>query len=76
MMRSIEGIDVALLFRDLGEDKIKVNFRSRSGVDVWQIAQRFDGGGHKQAAGCVITGNLEMVQEMVLQNIMEMLNYY
>ncbi|MFH1098153.1 MAG: bifunctional oligoribonuclease/PAP phosphatase NrnA [Candidatus Desantisbacteria bacterium] len=75
MMRSIEGIDVALLFRDLGEDKIKVNFRSRSGVDVWQIAQRFDGGGHKQAAGCVITGNLEMVQEMVLQNIMETLNY-
>lgn len=75
MMRSIEGIEVALLFRDLGEDKIKVNFRSKSGVDVWQIAHRFDGGGHKQSAGCVVTGNLEMVQEMVIQDVMKTLNY-
>ncbi|MFH1860425.1 MAG: bifunctional oligoribonuclease/PAP phosphatase NrnA [bacterium] len=75
MIRSIEGVNVVLLFRDLGEDKIKVNFRSKNGVDVWQIARNFDGGGHKQAAGCVINGTLEVVQEMVLHKIMEVMNY-
>jgi phosphoesterase RecJ-like protein len=75
MIRSIEGVDVVLLFRDLGEDKIKVNFRSKNGVDVWQIARKFDGGGHKQAAGCVINGTLESAQQMVLDEIMHVMNY-
>ncbi len=75
MIRSIEGVDVVLLFRDLGEDKIKVNFRSKNGVDVWQIARKFDGGGHKQAAGCVINATLEDAQQMVLQEIMSVMNY-
>jgi phosphoesterase RecJ-like protein len=72
-IRSIEGVKVVVLFRDLGENKIKVNFRSKEDIDICQIAKEFNGGGHKQAAGCVIDGKLEVVEKMVIERIKHML---
>ena len=51
--RGVQGVEVALLFRP-GDDSVRVSFRSRGTVDVAQVAQRFGGGGHHNAAGCVI----------------------
>jgi len=66
--RSIKGIQVAVLFSEL--DKIdedesiwKVSLRSKGEVDVSMIAERFCGGGHKKAAGCVMKGSLKDVKQ-------------
>lgn len=40
-----------------GVPEWRVSFRSRGNVDVAAIAQRFGGGGHKNAAGCAIRGS-------------------
>ncbi|HJP61247.1 MAG TPA: DHHA1 domain-containing protein [Gemmatimonadaceae bacterium] len=64
--RSIGGTRLALFFRDLGHDKVKVSFRSIGDVDVNKFAKMFGGGGHARAAGALIEGNLEAVRKKVV----------
>ncbi len=49
--RSIAGVEAVALFRQLADGTFKVSFRSRGGPDVQRVADRFGGGGHKNAAG-------------------------
>ncbi|MBM4045496.1 MAG: bifunctional oligoribonuclease/PAP phosphatase NrnA [Planctomycetes bacterium] len=68
--RSIEGVNVAVLLRELDEPgKIKVSLRSGDAVDVCQIAQRFGGGGHTQAAGCEVPGTIDQAEQVILAEI-------
>ncbi|HMG70226.1 MAG TPA: DHHA1 domain-containing protein [Gemmatimonadaceae bacterium] len=64
--RSIGGTRLAVFFRDLGHDKVKVSFRSTGDVDVNKFAKQFGGGGHARAAGALIDGNLETVRRKVV----------
>ncbi len=68
-LRSTEGAQVACLFKKLPKDTIKVSLRSKDGVDVSKVAGEFGGGGHKVAAGCMVDGNLEGVEERVLGEV-------
>ena len=56
--RSVAGTRLALLFRDLGHDKVKVSFRSTGNVDAQRLAAQFGGGGHVKASGALLSGNL------------------
>lgn len=66
---SIEGVSVALLFREISERKFKVSFRAREKIDVSLLAQEFGGGGHQGAAGCTIEGTFPEIKESVLQAV-------
>lgn len=63
--RSVAGVEVAILFRQLEERKYKVGFRSKGVVNVAALAQAFGGGGHHNAAGGVVVGSLEEVKTIV-----------
>lgn len=65
--RSIAGVRLAMLFRDLGHGKVKVSFRSLAGVNVNTLARAFGGGGHARASGALIAGTLDAVTEAVLR---------
>src|SRR5213083_2026508 len=64
--RSIAGVRLALLFRQIANGRIKVSFRSMGDVDVADLAHRFGGGGHKRAAGASLEGSIADVQRQVL----------
>ena len=64
--RSVRGVRLALLFRQIAGGRIKVSFRSVGDVDVAQLAGSFGGGGHVKAAGASLHGTLADVQETVL----------
>ena len=64
--RSIAGVRLAMLFRDLGHGKVKVSFRSIAGVNVNTLARRFGGGGHARASGAMVAGTLAEVESQVL----------
>lgn len=68
-LRSADGIEVAVLFKELDNGRIKVSLRSKGRVAVNGVARAFGGGGHEQAAGCVIPGDLNEVQEQVLAEL-------
>lgn len=64
--RSIQGVRLALLFREIAGGRIKVSFRSVGDVDVAALAKPFGGGGHAKAAGASLPGSLAEVQATVL----------
>ncbi len=64
--RSIAGVRLALLFRQIGGGKIKVSFRSMGEVDVAALAHQFGGGGHHRAAGASLVGSMAEVEATVL----------
>jgi len=67
--REIEGVEVAVLFRESDNSTIKVGLRSNEWVDVSIIASKFNGGGHPRAAGCQIKLPLRETYKMVLDAI-------
>jgi bifunctional oligoribonuclease and PAP phosphatase NrnA len=72
--RSIAGVRLALLFRQLANGRVKVSFRSLGDVDVAELAHRFGGGGHRKAAGASLDGTLASAQAQVLAAAREYLN--
>lgn len=64
--RSIEGTEVALLFRSTIDGGTKVSLRSAGDVDVNAIAREFGGGGHVKASGAVLPEPLPRARERVL----------
>lgn len=71
--RSIKGVDVAILFRETDGGTIKISMRSKGKVNVAAIAEQFGGGGHHNAAGCIMNGTLKDVQSRLLQVVSESL---
>ncbi len=63
---SIEGVEVALFFRELADGRWRVSLRSKGDVDVSTIAAYFGGGGHRCASGCAIAGPVSVAVERVL----------
>lgn len=64
--RSIEGVEVAVFFRQVNANEYKVSLRSKGRVNVADVALQFGGGGHKNAAGCLINGDIATVKSMAL----------
>jgi phosphoesterase RecJ-like protein len=65
--RSIAGVRLALLFRQIANGRIKVSFRSMGAVNVAELAHQFGGGGHRKAAGASLEGAMGDVQRTVLE---------
>src|SRR3989338_4129228 len=72
--RSIDGVEIAVLFRETGtEGRVKVSFRSKGREDVNKLAADFGGGGHPTASGCTVLGKIEEVEKKVLDKSKQML---
>jgi bifunctional oligoribonuclease and PAP phosphatase NrnA len=63
--RSIEGAEVGLLFLEQPRGGVKVSFRSRGAVDVAKLAEKFGGGGHRQASGAILETTLDEARKRV-----------
>ena len=62
----VTGVEVAIFFLELGPQETKVSLRSRSSIDVHQIAEGFGGGGHRAASGVRFRGPLASAEPTVL----------
>lgn len=68
--RSLRTAKVAVLFRELAGE-VKVSLRAKGEVNVARVAARFGGGGHPNAAGVVLKGDLVQVKALVLGAVEE-----
>ncbi len=68
-VRSIKGVEVAVLFRQVETARYKISLRSKGRVDLSHLAQSFGGGGHKNAAGGTLNGALEEVKNRVISDL-------
>lgn len=71
---TISGVDVAVFFRELEIGTFRVSLRAKNSIDVCAIAAQFGGGGHRNAAGCTMTGSLEHARDAVLTQVKSSLN--
>ncbi|MDF2988402.1 MAG: phosphoesterase RecJ domain protein [Eubacterium sp.] len=71
--RSIEGVEVSLLVKEKSNNEVRINLRSKTYVDVSEIAAAFGGGGHKRAAGCTVNGTLQDVKDQLIKAVKEKL---
>jgi len=71
--RTIDGVEVSLMFTELAMDKVKVSLRSKGQIVINHIAEKFGGGGHHYAAGALVNKNLTETIPMVLSEIKRLL---
>lgn len=69
--RDIEGVEVGILLKEKKENEIKISLRSKSYVNVSEIAKKFNGGGHIRAAGCTIYDSIENAKDKVLKEVLK-----
>lgn len=66
VLSAVQETQIALIFVEQSQEKIKVSWRARPGLDVSNIAFKFGGGGHAAASGADVAGTLAEVQERVI----------
>jgi phosphoesterase RecJ-like protein len=65
-VRSVKGVEVAVLFRQTGPEQYKISLRSKGRIDLSGLAQSLGGGGHRNAAGGVLDGPYAAVRDRVI----------
>jgi bifunctional oligoribonuclease and PAP phosphatase NrnA len=65
----IEGVEVALFFRELESGRYRVSLRSKGHINVARVAELFGGGGHACASGCAVDGPLSLSVERVVAQL-------
>ncbi len=66
---AIRDVEVAVFLRELPDGRYRVSLRSKGGLNVAAVAERFGGGGHECASGFSLEGPLEKAMERILGEI-------
>jgi len=69
--RSLDGVQLAMLFTEGRKGKTRINFRSSGKVTVLALAEQFKGGGHIQAAGAILDATLADAVAVVIPRAIE-----
>ncbi|MCP4414878.1 MAG: hypothetical protein GY808_20150 [Gammaproteobacteria bacterium] len=73
LIRAVKEVEVVIVFRELGERKTKVSFRSKHSVNVAKLASDFGGGGHVRAAGASINQPIDIAIGDVIDGAKELI---
>jgi phosphoesterase RecJ-like protein len=68
IVRSTQGVEFCLFFKELPSGKVKVSLRSNGRVDVYEIAKKHGGGGHRMAAGATLDGPMARAIEAFVKD--------
>ena len=71
--REIEGVVIGITVKERRRGEFKVSYRTNGDVDACEIASRFGGGGHKNAAGATLYGTAQEVLAQVTEAAKEFL---
>ena len=69
--RSIDGVVVSALLKEIDEKTTRVSLRAKPGIDVQAVATMFGGGGHKAASGCTMPMPLAQAKTKLVSILQE-----
>src|SRR5262245_2936537 len=72
-LNSLAGLDVAIIFKEIGTRLTKISVRSRGAVDAAMLCGQFGGGGHLRAAGAEVPLRLDEAIPAVLEAAREVI---
>lgn len=74
ILSAIDCAEVAMIFVEQHNQEVKISWRTRDReIDVSEVAHLFGGGGHRAAAGATVSGELNEVQNEVLNRTQEII---
>jgi len=68
-MLTIDTVQIAALARESKPGKLRVSLRSRGKYDVAEVARKFGGGGHINAAGCSFETTPEEAEKLLVEGM-------
>lgn len=71
---TVKDIQAVAFFKEAGPREWRVSMRSKGDVDVGAIARSYGGGGHVNAAGGTVFGELPVLQETFLRLLVGRIN--
>jgi phosphoesterase RecJ-like protein len=66
---TVKEIQAVVFFKQSEGDEYRVSMRSKGDIDIGAVAKEFGGGGHKNAAGCTVTGAVDALQKLFVEKI-------
>jgi transcription elongation factor GreA-like protein len=70
IIRAIKGVIVAVFFEEMGNNRVRISCRSKSpDADVSRMCGKFNGGGHRLAAGARAVGPVEEIERKFLKTV-------
>ena len=69
--RTVEGVDLAVMLREVEGGKGKISLRASPAFNAAAICARLGGGGHPGAAGASVDGGIPAAREAILRAIAE-----
>ena len=66
---TVKEILAIVFFKQIEGDEYRVSMRSKGTIDIGGIAKEFGGGGHRNAAGCTVTGAIDALKKMFIEKI-------
>ena len=66
---NVKEIEAVAFFKEVAPESFRISLRSKGDVDVNRVASAFGGGGHKNAAGCTMTGTYPDVRRKLLDQL-------
>ena len=64
----IQGVEVSIVIKEILDNKFKVSVRSFNGEAI-KICKKFGGGGHDNASGFEIEGNIDVIRNRILDEL-------
>jgi phosphoesterase RecJ-like protein len=68
---SCGDVEAVAFLKESAPGVYRVSLRSKGDVNVARIAERFGGGGHRNAAGCTLRGTWEEAEEEIVQLLVD-----
>jgi len=66
---TVKEIQAVVFFKQVEGEEYRVSMRSKGDIDIGAVAKEFGGGGHKNAAGCTVSGAIDALQKLLLEKI-------
>jgi len=65
----VKEIQAVVFFKQDQGDQYRVSMRSKGEIDIGAVAKQFGGGGHKNAAGCTVSGPIDELRKLFLEKL-------
>jgi phosphoesterase RecJ-like protein len=63
---TVGEVEATALFKECSPGVYRTSLRSKGDVNVAKVAEQFGGGGHRNAAGCTLKGDLEEIEQKLV----------
>jgi bifunctional oligoribonuclease and PAP phosphatase NrnA len=66
---TVKEIQAVVFFKQDEGERYRVSLRSKGDIDIGAVAKEFSGGGHKNAAGCTVSGGIDSLQKLFIEKM-------